>query len=163
MGKILSIVLHVITVSLRHSSAHEDYVDMPCRAVTGSSKVIQVYNNSLSCDEQRDNIEHCGSECFNRSQSGAGCPGFYMDSSLTGSPCFICHVSSIKEIQANNFTTFSENNILFVLYTKTLEPRVSVNFDQYTTGTGNLKYLVRILKVQPKMLLKLTLFLVEEI
>ena len=134
----MGLVLFTVMCIAGHSSVYGDYVDMPYRVVSGSSEEIQVYNGSLMCDEQRLNIEHCGNECFNRSQSGVGCTGFYMNSSLIGS-CFICHVSSITEIQANNFTTFSDNTILFVLYTKTAEPRVSLNFDQYITEAGKLK------------------------
>ena len=138
VAQIIGIVLCSVLVSLGKSSVHTDCIEMPFRAVSGSSEDIHVYNGSLTCDEPGDNVEHCGSECLNRSRSGSGCPGFYTDSSSTDS-CFICRVASVAEIRANNFTTFTDNGRLFVLYTDTPEPRVSVNFDQYIREAGNFK------------------------
>ena len=138
VAQIVIIVLCTAPVSLGHSSGDRDCVEMPFRAISGSSEEIRVYNGSLTCDEPGNDVEHSGSECLNRSRSGSGCPGFYTDSSSSSS-CFICCVATIAEIQANNFTAFTDNSTLFVLYTERPEPRVSVNFDQYISEGGNFK------------------------
>ena len=110
---------------------------MPYMAVVGSSEQIVAIGNTLTCDEERATAQDCGTVCYNRSQSGAGCPGFYTSSS-TSDPCYICHVSTSNDVQNNSFTTFTSDQVLYLLYTEAVTPEVSMDFDHYSDESGNL-------------------------
>ena len=110
---------------------------MPYMAVVGSSEQIVAIENTLTCDEERATAQDCGTVCYNRSQSGAGCPGFYTSSS-SSDPCYICHVSTSNDVQNNSFTTFTSDQVLYLLYTEAVTPEVSMDFDHYSDESGNL-------------------------
>ena len=112
-------------------------VQTPYLAILGSSEQINTFGNTLTCDEERVSASECGTECYNRSQSGEGCSGFYSGLS-SSNPCYICHVSSGNEVQTNSFTTFTSDHILYLLHTEAITPEVSVDFDHYSYESGNL-------------------------
>ena len=134
-GVLLSLGLPLLQLPLAANA--EDQT--PYLAVLRSSEKINAIGNILTCDEERASAPYCGSECYNRSQSGAGagCPGFYK-SLNPGDPCYICRVSTNSEVQNNSFTTFTSDQVLYLLYTEAVTPEVSVDFDRYSYESGNL-------------------------
>ena len=54
-------------------------IQMPYKAMSGSSTAeINVIGSTLNCDEQRNSIKECATECYDRSLN-TGFPGFYTD------------------------------------------------------------------------------------
>ena len=110
-------------------------IQIPYKVILGtSSQEINKIASTLTCNEQRNFIKDCATECVNRSLSSSGCPGFYTDRTQNNM-CYICHVSYVTEIQANDYTSFSSNNKLYILQSKSVTPDVSMDFDNYAGNT----------------------------
>ena len=111
-------------------------IQMPFRAISASSTVeINAIGLTLNCNEQRNSLKECAIECFIRSSSNTGCPGFYTDTTQNG-VCHLCHAATSSEAK----TSFSTDDVLYLLTTKRVVPEVSMDFDNYTSdliyGTG---------------------------
>ena len=113
------------------SSAFIPEIQMPYYALPGNSSQITAIDTTLTCNESRTSTRDCAMECYEREFSGSGCPGFYRESFPGG--CFICHPSSLAEIQSSLHTSFDANHILYLLMLKSTVPQISVNFDNYTS------------------------------
>ena len=74
-------------------------------------------------------------ECYKRELNGSGCPGFYRESLNGGGGCYICHPSSLTEIQSSIHTIFNSSHTLYLLKLKSAVPEIMVNFDNYTDTT----------------------------
>ena len=102
-------------------------IQMPYTAIAGSSTAeISVIGSTLRCNEQRSSLKQCATECYDISLK-SGCPGFYTDTTQNG-VCYLCHVSS-------SATSFSNDDVLYVLRTKWAVPEVSMDFENYTSNT----------------------------
>ena len=102
-------------------------IQMPYKAISGSSTAkISVIGSTLRCNEQRNSLKEYATECYDRSLN-TGCPGFYTDTTQNGI-CHLCHPSS-------SATTFSNEDVLYVLRTKWAVPEVSMDFENYTSDT----------------------------
>ena len=115
-------------------------IHMPYKAISGSStSEISVIRSTLRCNEQRNSLKECATECFNRSLN-TGCPGFKTDTTQNGI-CHLCHPGS-------SATSFSSDDVLYVLRTKWAVPEVSMDFENYTSdtiyGTGTQGTIVRL-------------------
>ena len=110
-------------------------IQMPFSKISGSSTTqISKIGSTLICDEQRSSLEDCATECFERSLTNTGCPGFYKQSSQNN-VCNICHVSNYSEIQANTFTTIGTNDELYLLRSVRPDTDIEMDFDNYTETT----------------------------
>ena len=119
--------LFVFFCCVTSMSGFNPEIQMPYRAVAGSSTAeISVIGSRLRCDEQRNSLKECATECYDRSLN-SGCPGFYTDTTQNG-VCHLCHVSS-------SATSFSSDDVLYVLRTKWAIPEVSMDFENYTSDT----------------------------
>ena len=110
-------------------------IQMPYKTIPGSStSEIDSIRETLNCDEQRNSLSECATECYDRSLN-TGCPGFYTDTTQNGI-CHLCHAATSSEAK----TSFSSEDILYVLRTQWAVPEVSMDFDNYTSdiiyGTG---------------------------
>ena len=102
-------------------------IQLPYRAISGSSTTeISVIGSTLRCNEQRNSLKECATECYDRSLN-SGCPGFYTDTTQNG-VCHLCHPSS-------SATTFGSEDVLYLLRTKWAVPEVSMDFENYTSDT----------------------------
>ena len=102
-------------------------IQMPYKVISGSSTTqISVIGSTLNCNEQRNSLKECATECYNRSLT-TGCPGFYTNTTQNGI-CHLCHPSS-------SATSFSNDDVLYVLRTKWAVPEVSMDFENYTSNT----------------------------
>ena len=110
-------------------------IQMPYMAISGTSTAeISAIGSTLTCNEQRTTIKECATECYNRRSTETGCPGFYASANHSGA-CHLCHASVHGEVSGNLFTSFSNEDTLYVLKTKRVIPKVSIDFDNYTSDT----------------------------
>ena len=122
-------------------------IQMPYKSIPGSSTAeINAIGSTLTCNEQRAFIKECATECYSRRTTQTGCPGFYAGTELSG-VCHLCHVSNYSEVSGNLFTTFSNNDVLYLLATRRIVPEISMDFENKTgnsfqgvgtVGTGNM-------------------------
>ena len=112
------------------TSAFIPEIQMPYCAMPGNSSEITAIGTTLTCNESRMSIRDCAMECYEKEHSGSGCPGFYSEGE---GGCYICHPSSLVEIQSSLHTTFDASHTLYLLKLKSAEPEISVNFDNYTS------------------------------
>ena len=124
----LSVVVHL-------SHGFRPHIQMPYIKVSGSATTeINKIGSTLTCDEDRNSLRDCATECFDRSLTNTGCPGLYVDGTQNGS-CYLCHVSSPTEITGNSFTSVGSKDIVYLLKTKPSTPDLSLSFDNYTGDT----------------------------
>ena len=106
-------------------------IQMPYKAISGSStSEIDAVGTTLRCNEQRNSLKECATECYNRSSSNTGCPGFYTDTTQNG-VCHLCHPATSAEAK----TSFSSGDVLYLLTTRKAIPEVSMDFENYTSNT----------------------------
>ena len=106
-------------------------IQMSYKAISGSSTVeINVIGSTLNCNEQKNSLKECATECYNRSLTNTGCPGFYTDTTQNG-VCHLCHATTSSETK----TSFSNDDVLYLLTTRRVVPEVSMDFDNYTSDT----------------------------
>ena len=110
-------------------------IQMPFTKISGSSTLeINKIESTLTCDEERNSLEDCATECFERSLTNTGCPGFYVDGSQNEN-CFLCNISSWTEIAENSYTSFHSDDLLYLLKSKSVSPETTLGFDNYTGST----------------------------
>ena len=110
-------------------------IQMPFLKIAGSSTTqINKIGSTLICNEQRNSLKECATECYNRKSTATGCPGFYKESSQN-TICNICHVASYSEIQANSFTTFGTKDELYLMQSVRPNTDIEMDFDNYTETT----------------------------
>ena len=103
---------------------------MPFKAISGSyTTEIDSIGETLNCDEQRNSLKECATECYDRSLN-TGCPGFYTDITQNG-VCHLCHAANSSEPK----TSFNSDDILYLLTTRRVVPEVSMDFDNHTSDT----------------------------
>ena len=128
------------------NSAFLPEIQMPYSALQGSSPQVTAIGTTLTCTEERSSTRDCANDCYKRELNGSGCPGFYGESLNGGGGCYICHPSSLTEIQSSIHTIFNSSHTLYLLKLKSTVPEIMVNFDNYTdtnvfgkgtTGTKN--------------------------
>ena len=117
------------------NSAFLPEIQMPYSAVQGNSPKLTVIDTTLTCNEERISTRDCAMECYKRELNGSGCPGFYRESLTGGGGCYICHPSSLTEIQSSLYTIFNSSHTVYLLKLKSAVPEISVNFDNYTDTT----------------------------
>ena len=106
-------------------------IQMPYKAISGSSMTgISAIGSTLRCNEQRNSLKECATQCFNRSSTNTGCPGFYTDTTQNG-VCHLCHAATSSEAK----TSFSNDDVLYLLTTKGVVPDVFMDFDNYSSDT----------------------------
>ena len=122
-------------VFLRESHGFMPHIQMPFSKISGSSTMeINKIGSSLTCDEQRNSLKDCATECFNRSLTNTGCPGFYVDATQN-ELCYLCHVSNRAEFVGNSSTNIGNNGVIYLLKTVPSTPDLSLNFDNYSGDT----------------------------
>ena len=132
----LQIIVYVHLVQIRQTlqSFHPE-IQMPYEKISGSSTTeITKIGSTLTCNEQRSSLKDCAIECFIRSLTNTGCPGFFWDTTQNN-VFHMCHVSNITEVQGSSFTTFESNHIIYLLKSKPVKPEVSMNFDSHSGNT----------------------------
>ena len=103
MGRNMLFVFIIISIKVAYGFIPE--IQMPFKKVVGSSmSEISKIGSTLICNEQRNSLKDCATECFDRSLTYAGCPGFYSNSTEKNI-CFLCRVSNSSEIVNNLNTT----------------------------------------------------------
>ena len=117
------------------NSAFVPEIQMSFSAVPGDSSQVTTIETTLTCNEERKYPRDCAMECYEREHNGSGCPGFYRESLQGGGGCYICHPSSLTEIQSSLHTTFNSNHTLYLLKLRSVVPEISMNFDNYTETT----------------------------
>ena len=109
-------------------------IQMPYILVSGGGSEIGIIGTTLTCNEQRNSTKVCATDCYDREQSGTGCPGFYTDPTL-GNTCHLCHASNLTEAQGSEHNTFTSNQKVYLLLTNPVIPEISMDFDNYTGNT----------------------------
>ena len=129
----LQIILYVHLVHVPHiSHGFNPEIQMPYEKISGSSTTeINKRGSTLTCNEQINSLKDCAIECFDRSLTNTGCPGFFWDTTQN-EVCYLCHVSNITEVQGSSFTTIETNDIIYLLKSRPAEADVSVNFDSHS-------------------------------
>ena len=132
IGKALrSILMTLLFSEFAFLHGFNPEIQMPYKAISGSSTAeINVIGSTLYCNEQRNSLKECATECYNRSSTNTGCPGFYTDTTQN-SVCHLCHVATASEVK----TSFNSDDILYLLTTRRVVPEVSMDFDNYTSDT----------------------------
>ena len=107
-------------------------IQMPYKAIPGSSTAeINAISSTLTCNEQKTSLKECATECYSRRTTQTGCPGFYAGA-VQNNVCHLCHVSNYSEVSGNLFTTFSNNDVLYLLATRRVVPEISMDFENKT-------------------------------
>ena len=133
MGRNTLFVFIMISIKVTYGFIPE--IQMPFKKVVGSSTTeISKIGSTLICNEQRNSLKDCANECFDRSLTNTGCPGFYSNATEKNI-CFLCHVSNSSEISNNFNTTLSENSNFYLLRHNEIEPEITVNFENYSENT----------------------------
>ena len=109
---------------------------------------------TLTCDQEREDIQICADECFQMAKNGTGCPGFYANKDGLG-PCYMCHISNIQNVQNANYTTFKGNDFLYMRTHTITEPEVAMDFDDFLQRIRQSK--ARMSMEQPMILPNLTM------
>ena len=110
-------------------------IQLPYKAISGSSTAeISAIGSTLTCNEQRTTIKECATDCYHRRSTQTGCPGFCADSNQSD-VCHVCHVSVHSEVSGNLFTSFSSDDVLYLLTTRRFVPEVFMDFENYTSDT----------------------------
>ena len=132
MEKVQSTILVILlTCFPDKTGGFKPEIQMPFKAISGSSTTeIDSIGETLNCDEQRNSLKECATECYNRSSTNTGCPGFYTDTTQNG-VCHLCHAARSSEPK----TSFNSDDILYLLTTRRVVPEVSMHFDNYTSDT----------------------------
>ena len=126
----------VVLISLfGWNSAFLPEIQMPYSAVQGNSPTVKVIDTTLTCNEERGFTRDCATECYKRELNGSGCPGFYRESLQGGGLCYICHPSSLTEIQSFLNITFNISHTAYLLKVKSAMPEISVDFDNHSDTT----------------------------
>ena len=106
-------------------------IQMPFKAILGSSTTeIDSIGGTLNCNEQRNSLKECATECYSRSSTNTGCPGFYTDTTQNH-VCHLCHAATSSEPK----TSFNSDDILYLLTTRRVVLEVSMDFENYTSDT----------------------------
>ena len=111
---------------------------MPYRVISGSSAQSSRIATTLTCDQERSNIQICAEECFQMTGNGTGCPGFYGDKDGSG-PCFICDISNASQVQNVTYTTFTNNRFLYLRTHNKTEPEVAMDFDDFSPESNTIE------------------------
>ena len=116
------------------SESFNPEIQMPYRKISGSSTTeINKIGLTLTCNEQRNSLKNCATECLNGNLN-TGCPGFFGDSTHNN-VCFLCKVSNITEVQGSSHSVFGTNDVVYLLKSKPVKPEVSMNFDSHSGNT----------------------------
>ena len=106
--------------------------------ISGSAAEDSRIATTLTCDQERSDIQICAEECFQMTENGTGCPGFYANKDGIG-PCYMCHVSNIQNVQNANYTTFTGNHFLYLrTHTKT-QPEVAMDFEDFSSDNKTIE------------------------
>ena len=108
-------------------------IQMPYKAISGSSPEITMVTKTLTCNDVMSSIKDCALGCFNKSRSGFGCPGFHTN----GNICKLCRITSESEVQSSAYTTFASTDTLCVLQNSISIPEIFVDFETYENSTIN--------------------------
>ena len=129
------LLIQILNINVNMVFTFKPEIQMPFKKISGSSTTeVNKIGSTLTCDKQRNSLKDCATECFNRSLTHTGCPGFYKGSNQNET-CNICYVSSYSQIQANSFTTFNFNDDLYLLKSLIPDTDIEMNFDNYTETT----------------------------
>ena len=70
--------------------------------ISGSAAEDSRIATTLTCDQEREDIQICADECFQMAKNGTGCPGFYANKDGLG-PCYMCHISNTISHESISF------------------------------------------------------------
>ena len=131
----ISALVTFIMISIKVGDGFIPEIQMPFKKVVRSSTTeIKKIGSTLICDEQRNSLKGCATECLNKSLTSTGCHGFYSNSTEKNI-CFLCRVSNSSEIVNNLNATLSENSNFYLLRHNKIKPEISVNFENYSGNT----------------------------
>ena len=129
------IVLTLIFLSIRDVHGFVPQIQMPFKKIFGSSATeINKIGSTLICEEERYSLRNCATECFDRSLTSDGCPGFYSNS-IANNSCYLCRVSNSSEVPNNLITKFDRNSNIYLLQHDKIDPEISVDFQNYSGNT----------------------------
>ena len=125
---ILSFLLVIISLfSLSRSSTEQ----MAFRVISGTAAEASRIATTLTCDQERSDIQICSQECLEVTENETGCPGFYAEKNEHG-PCYMCRISDLSEVQNSHYTTFTSNHFLYLRAHNKTEPEVSMDFEDFS-------------------------------
>ena len=118
-----------------HTGGFMPEIHMPFEKLSGHSMTsIDKIGSTLTCNEQRNSVKDCAIECFNRSFTNTGCPGFY-ERKNENDVCHLCHVSNYSDVEDNLHTTLKNNEYIYLLRKQQIFPDIFMNFDNYSTSS----------------------------
>ena len=131
----ISIFLFVLdfAIVLTKCSAQQ----MPYRVISGNTAQSSRIATTLTCDQERSNIQICAEECFQMTENGTGCPGFHAHKNGSG-PCYICQVSNVSQVETDAYTTFTNNHFLYLRTHNKIEPEVAMDFEDFSPESNNI-------------------------
>ena len=122
------IVLTMISIKAEQTDGFVPEIQMPFKKIMRSSTTeINKIGSTLICNEQRNSIKDCATECFDRSLTNTGCPGFCSDSAVK-SICYLCRISNSSEVINGLHNTVTQNSSLYLLRHIKIETRYISRF-----------------------------------
>ena len=127
----------IIMIFIKATHEFVPQIQMPFTKISGSSITeINKIGSTLICEEERDSLKDCATECFDRSLTNTECPGFYSNSTAKNK-CHLCRVANSTEVLNNVHIIFDDNSKFYLLQHDIIEPEISVDFENYS---GNIIY-----------------------
>ena len=125
----------IIMTSIKSADGFIPEIQMPFKKVVGSSTTeISKIGSTLICNEQRNFLKDCATECFDRSLTSTGCFGFYSNST-ENNICYLCRVTNSSDVLNNLNTEFTANSSLYLLRHSEIKPTIYMSFENYSGNT----------------------------
>ena len=124
----------VYILKLSNCLAYDPTIIMPYKEIPGSSSDISIIGNTIQCTDARADIKTCAEHCFVKNIQEENCVGFLKD----GNPCFLCKVVDRAAVTANQFTTFTGNQKLYLLQNLNINPDVYISMDEFDVSSGTI-------------------------
>ena len=127
-------VVFLVMLRIHDCSAYDPTVIMPYKEILGSSSVINIIGNTIQCTDMRSNIKTCAEDCFTKHNRNENCVGFLTE----GNNCSLCKVLNRTEVDANQFTAFTNNHKLYLLKSPEVEPDIYISMDDFDVSMGTI-------------------------
>ena len=114
------------------SSSFDSTVIMPYKKIPPTD--VAKIENFIQCSEAYINIKTCAEECFKKASQGLNCVGLLKD----GNNCYLCKFLNRTEINANFYTTITNNHVLYLIKSPKIDPNIYISMDEIDLNTSTI-------------------------
>ena len=99
-----------------------------------SSSDLNIFGNTIQCNEIRFNIKICAEDCFKKNKMKKNCVGFVANENN----CSLCRVLDKDQINKNLNTIISGNQVLYLLEVPEIDPNIYISMEDFNLVTRNI-------------------------